>query len=67
MIETSQGKGNMTTYINFLLDRTGSMQTIRDATIDGFNKFLNGQTGVPVASHLDTTDGKVKKQQAKSG
>ena len=36
-----------TTYINFLLDRTGSMETIRDATIDGFNEFLKGQRKTP--------------------
>ena len=29
--------------ISFVLDRTGSMETIRDATISGFNEFLNGQ------------------------
>lgn len=32
-----------TTYITFLLDRTGSMNSIKEATIDGFNEFVNGQ------------------------
>lgn len=29
--------------INFVLDRSGSMQSIREATISGFNEFKNGQ------------------------
>jgi uncharacterized protein YegL len=29
--------------INFLLDKSGSMQVIRDATISGFNEFKNDQ------------------------
>lgn len=29
--------------VSFLLDRTGSMGPIWEATIDGFNEFLNGQ------------------------
>ena len=37
----------MSTYINFLLDRTGSMEIICDATIDGFNEFVNGQRKEP--------------------
>lgn len=36
-------KGQPTTDISFLLDRTGSMQSIKQATIDGFNEFVNGQ------------------------
>ncbi len=35
------------TYINFLLDQTGSMSGIRDATIDGFNEFVKGQRAEP--------------------
>lgn len=31
------------TKIAVVLDRSGSMQTIRDATIEGFNEFLQGQ------------------------
>lgn len=31
------------TLISFLLDRSGSMSSIVDATIDGFNEFVNGQ------------------------
>ncbi len=29
--------------INFVLDRSGSMESIREATISGFNEFKNGQ------------------------
>lgn len=29
--------------VSFLLDRTGSMGAIWDATIDGFNEYVNGQ------------------------
>lgn len=36
-----------TTYISFLLDRTGSMSVVRDATISGFNEFLNSQRQLP--------------------
>lgn len=35
------------TYINFVLDRSGSMGVIRDATIKGFNKYLKGQRAEP--------------------
>ena len=31
------------THISVILDRTGSMETIRDDTIGGFNAFLNEQ------------------------
>jgi hypothetical protein len=31
------------THISVILDRTGSMETIRDDTIGGFNAFLNAQ------------------------
>ncbi|MEL6246994.1 MAG: hypothetical protein AAFY78_14765 [Cyanobacteria bacterium J06648_16] len=35
------------THITILLDRTGSMQTIRDDTIGGFNAFLAQQKEEP--------------------
>lgn len=35
--------GKRHTLISFLLDRTGSMSAIWDATIDQFNEFLKGQ------------------------
>lgn len=34
-----------TTVISFLLDETGSMQSIKDDTIGGFNAYLDGLTG----------------------
>jgi hypothetical protein len=30
-----------TTIVSFLLDRTGSMETIKDETIGGFNAYLD--------------------------
>lgn len=33
--------------ITVILDRSGSMETIREATISGFNEFLHGQKQVP--------------------
>lgn len=33
--------------IAVVLDRSGSMQSIRDATIEGFNEFLQGQKAAP--------------------
>jgi hypothetical protein len=35
------------THISVILDRTGSMETIRDDTIGGFNTFLEDQKGQP--------------------
>jgi hypothetical protein len=35
------------THITVILDRTGSMQSIRDDTIGGFNAFLNAQQREP--------------------
>ena len=35
------------THIAIILDRTGSMETIRDDTIGGFNAFLNQQKDEP--------------------
>ncbi|HNE26214.1 MAG TPA: hypothetical protein PKZ68_02855 [Pseudomonadales bacterium] len=37
----------MTTHITLLLDRTGSMEDIRDDVIGGFNAFLTQQKDVP--------------------
>ncbi len=33
------------TLVTFLLDRTGSMEAIRDDTIGGFNAYLDGLKG----------------------
>ena len=30
------------TLVHFVLDETGSMSSVRDATIDGFNEYVNG-------------------------
>lgn len=35
------------TLIAIILDRSGSMQSVKDATIKGFNEFLQGQKAVP--------------------
>lgn len=35
--------GTKTAHVVFILDDSGSMQTCRQATIDGFNEFLEGQ------------------------
>jgi len=40
------------THISVILDRTGSMETIRDDTIGGFNAFLNAQKGAPGLASL---------------
>ena len=34
-------------HITFVLDRSGSMQTVRDATISGFNEYLQSQKDAP--------------------
>jgi len=33
--------------ISVVLDRSGSMESVRQATIDGFNEFIEGQKNVP--------------------
>lgn len=40
-------KKNGSTHIMIILDRTGSMESIRDDTIGGFNSFLEEQKGQP--------------------
>src|ERR1043165_4100560 len=35
------------THLAVILDRTGSMESIRDDTIGGFNAFLNAQKDAP--------------------
>ena len=40
------------THIVVILDRTGSMETIRDDTIGGFNAFLNTQKAEPGMASL---------------
>jgi hypothetical protein len=43
---------NNYTHIAVILDRTGSMETIRDDTIGGFNAFLNAQKAEPGLASL---------------
>ena len=38
-------QANTRTLVTFLLDRTGSMEAIRDDTIGGFNAYLDGLKG----------------------
>jgi hypothetical protein len=40
------------THITMILDRTGSMESIRHDTIGGFNAFLQGQKAAPGAATL---------------
>jgi hypothetical protein len=40
------------THISVILDRTGSMESIRDDTIGGFNTFLKEQKAQPGAATL---------------
>ena len=40
------------THIAIILDRTGSMESIRDDTIGGFNAFLNAQKAEPGLASL---------------
>jgi len=40
------------THITIILDRTGSMETIRDDTIGGFNAFLKSQRAEPGTATL---------------
>jgi len=40
------------THITVILDRTGSMESIRDDTIGGFNTFLTKQKAEPSVATL---------------
>lgn len=42
-------------YINYLLDRTGSMAPIWEATIEGFNGYKNEQARQPGTAHITLT------------
>lgn len=42
----------MKTEIAFILDRSGSMETVRSAAIDGFNAFLRDQQAAPGQTRL---------------
>lgn len=35
-------KNQVTTIVNFILDKSGSMNAIKPATISGFNEYING-------------------------
>jgi hypothetical protein len=43
--DTRMTEANTRTLVTFLLDRTGSMEAIRDDTIGGFNAYLDGLKG----------------------
>lgn len=47
-----QETGDQKTYIAILLDRSGSMQIIKDATIEAFNGFIDGQKLQPGAAYF---------------
>lgn len=40
--KSKRAKQSKETLVHFVLDETGSMNTVRDATIDGFNEYVNG-------------------------
>lgn len=40
--KTAKKAPAMTTLVTFVLDETGSMQMVRDATISGFNEYVDG-------------------------
>jgi Mg-chelatase subunit ChlD len=40
------------TQITIVLDRSGSMASVREATISGFNEFVDGQKAVPGEARL---------------
>lgn len=48
----STATGTRRTHIAVILDRTGSMQSIRDDTIGGFNTFLGEQQKLPGSATL---------------
>lgn len=47
--------GDGSILINFVLDKSGSMQAVRQATIDGFNEFLGDQGNQPGEAFLTLT------------
>lgn len=55
--------GKKTSHVIFVLDDSGSMQSCRDATISGYNEYLQGQkedakkTGIPTFVSLYKFDG----------
>jgi hypothetical protein len=44
---TPEGSGGSGALITIVLDKSGSMEVVREATIDGFNAFKAEQAGVP--------------------
>ena len=44
--------GKERTEIVFVLDRSGSMESIRKATLEGFNGFVSNQSALPGEGHL---------------
>lgn len=46
----------MTTHIFYLLDRTGSMANVKEATIAGFNAYLDGLAGEDIRLHIRQFD-----------
>ena len=58
MSEKRQSQGNgegRSILINFVLDKSGSMDVVRSATIDGFNEFLRTQRANPGEAWLTLT------------
>jgi hypothetical protein len=41
-IESTSIPTSITTHVEFILDETGSMNSCRQSTIDGFNEYVNG-------------------------
>ena len=53
--DTEGGSQERSILINFVLDKSGSMQVVRDATISGFNEFKNDQTAEEGQAHFTLT------------
>ena len=45
-------KGKNTAHLILILDRSGSMGSIKDATIEGFNQFISDQKKVPLPATI---------------
>lgn len=51
-MNTPDNQPAIVTEIAFILDRSGSMESVRQATIDGFNEFLRDQQAAPGLTRL---------------
>jgi RNA polymerase subunit RPABC4/transcription elongation factor Spt4 len=45
-------KGKDTAHLILILDRSGSMSSVKDATIEGFNQFISDQKKVPLPATI---------------